>query len=186
MNPSGKFHMRHLAIGLLIALAQFVGPAMNNVTAGTLPKDPCALLTAAEIQTAVAPNGKIGNGVPAKDMLPLGVNCTYTWGPRTKEWGESALSITVIDASKAWPGRGSDVIEEGLLLKAKTGAPNAAVISGVGDAAVFTYAAGSFNGVAEAYFKAKDVHLSVQFHEGDALQNKEKLIALLKQASAKL
>ncbi|SLM49819.1 protein of unknown function [Nitrospira japonica] len=33
-------------------------------------------------------------------MLPLGVACTYTWGPRTKEWGQSALTVAVIDVSK--------------------------------------------------------------------------------------
>ncbi len=41
----------------------------------------------AEIQAALAPTATIGPGVPATDMAPVGVSCSYTWGSRTPQWG---------------------------------------------------------------------------------------------------
>jgi hypothetical protein len=186
MSLYKKFRMRPLVVGLAIAVLRFAGPANNDVIAATLPKDPCALLKPAAIQTALDPNNNIGSGVPDTGMLPIGVGCTYTWGPRTNEWGQSALTITVIDALKAWQGRSPDVIQDGLLAKAKAGGPNASQISGVGDAALFTFEARSSNATVKAYFKAKAIHLSLIFHRGDSLQTKDKVIALLKEAAARL
>jgi len=186
MSLCWKFRMRPLVVGLAIAVLRSAGPASGDVIAATLPKDPCALLNPAEIKTALDPNNNIGSGVPDTSMLPIGVGCTYTWGPRTKEWGQSALTITVIDALKAWQGRSPDVIQEGLLAKAKAGGPNASQVSGVGDAAVFTFEARSSNAAVEAYFKARAIHLSLKFHRGDSLQSKDKVITLLKEAAARL
>ncbi|SLM49820.1 protein of unknown function [Nitrospira japonica] len=45
---------------------------------------------------------------------------------------------------------------------------------------MFTFEARSSNAMAEAYFKGKDLILSVTFHRGDSLQNKDTLSALLK------
>jgi len=186
MTLCWKLRMRPLVVGLAIAVLRFAGPASGDVIAATLPKDPCALLNPAEIKSALDPNNNIGSGVPDTSMLPIGVGCTYTWGPRTKEWGQSALTITVIDALKGWQGRSPDVIQEGLLAKAKTGGPDASQVSGVGDAAVFTFETRSSNATVEAYFKAKAIHLSIKFHRGDSLQSKDKVITLLKEAAARL
>jgi hypothetical protein len=184
MSPGWKFRTTPLAVGLAIAVLRLAGSASEAV-AGTLPKDPCALLKPAEIQ-ALASNAKIGGGVADASMAPLGVGCSYTWGPRTREWGESALTITVMDASKAWPGVSPDVLQQGVLAKVKVGGPNASQVAAVGDAAAFTFEARSSNAMAEAYFKAKGLHLSLSFHAGDSLSNKDKLIALLKSAAARL
>jgi hypothetical protein len=184
MSPHWKFRMTRLMVGLAIAVVRFAGSA-GDAAAGTLPKDSCALLKPAEIQ-ALAPNAKIGNGVLDTSTAPLGTACTYTWGPRTREWGESALTITVIDASKGWPGLSPDLIQQGILAKVTTGGPNASQVPGVGDAAAFTFEARSSNATVEAYFKAKGVHVSVTFHAGDSLSNKDKLVALLKDAAARL
>jgi len=160
--------------------------AARHAIAQSAAKDPCALLKAAEIQT-LEPNAKIGAGILHPN--PFGAGCTYEWGPRTKEWGVSTLSITVLDASKAWPGRSSDVIKQGVLLKVKRGGPNASVIPGVGDAAVFTlnerYPVNR-DATAEAYVNAKGVHLSVDLHGGDLVAKKDQLIALLKTAAGRL
>ena len=67
-------------------------------TVAAMPKDPCALLKPSDIQ-ALAPNAKIGGRVLTENG-PLGGTCAYRWGPRTSEWGETALSVTVVDASK--------------------------------------------------------------------------------------
>jgi hypothetical protein len=182
MSPY-KFRMKPCVVGPGIAV--LLASSASGAVAGALPKDPCALLKPAEIQ-ALAPNATIGSGVLGANMAPLGVGCTYTWGPRTREWGESAVSITVIDASKAWPGTDADVIQQGLLAKVKAEGPNASQVPGVGDAAVFTFEARSSNATAEAFVKAKGVHLSVTFHAGDSLSNKDKIIALLKDAAARL
>jgi hypothetical protein len=130
MSLCWKFRMRPLVVGLAIAVLRFAGLASDDVIAATLPKDPCALLNPAEIKTALDPHSNIGSGVPDTGILPLGVGCTYTWGPRTKEWGQSALTITVIDALKGWQGLSPDLIQQGLLAKAKAGGPNALQISG--------------------------------------------------------
>jgi len=184
MSPYWKSRITPIMVGLAIVVLRLASSA-SDAAAGALPKDPCALLKAAEIQ-ALASNAKIGSGVLDTSMAPLGIACTYTWGPRTREWGESALTITVIDASKGWPGTSPDVIQQGLLAKVKAGGPNASQVPGVGDAAVFTFEARSSNAMVETYLKAKGVHLSVRFHAGDSLSNKDKVIALLKLAAARL
>lgn len=167
----------------IILLVAGLSVAME-ASAGTLPGDPCALLEPAGIQ-ALAPNAKIGNGVVARGTAPLSAACTYTWGPRTREWGESSVQVTVIDASRAWQGMSPDLIKQGILIKARSG-PQASQVAGVGDAAAFTFEARSSNAAAEAYLKSKDVHVSVSYHGGDALANKDKVIALLKAAAARL
>ncbi len=186
MNPYWKFRMRALMVALVIAGLRFAGPASDDATAAALPKDPCTLLKPADIQ-ALAPNAKIGSGVLAENG-PLGATCEYRWGPRTREWGETAISIQVIDASKVWPGGLSpDDIKQRVLLEFKTGGPDASRTPGMGDGAVLTTDPKAQNATVKAYFvKAKGVVLAVGFHGGDALAQKDKLIALLKAAAATL
>ena len=180
MKPQRRTRVSLVMVGFAMA---WLGLA--DAGAATLPKDPCALLKVAEIQ-ALAPNAKIGSGVADASAAPLGASCTYTWGPRTSEWGDPAVTITVIDAATAWVGVSPDTLAEGLRAKIKTGGPNAFEIPGVGDAAGFTFAAHSSNATAEALLGAKGVHLSVTVHSGDSLANKDKVVTLLKEAAARL
>jgi hypothetical protein len=151
-----------------------------------LPKDPCALLKPTEIQAALATTATVGAGVPKTNTAPLAVSCTYTWGPKTSQWGESSLILMVLDASKAWPDLTTEQIQQSVLTPAKAGKPNASVIAGVGEAAVFTFKPTQKRAQAEAYFARKGVHLAVEFRAGDALAKKDELIVLLKQAAARL
>jgi hypothetical protein len=185
MKPYWKFRMRALMVALAVAGLRFAGPASDDATAAALPKDPCALLKPADIQ-ALAPNAKIGSGVLTTDA-PLGATCAYTWGPRTSEWGETSLSVTLVDASKVWPaGLSSDDIKQRVLVEVRTGGPDASEIPGIGDGAVFTTDK-AHNATAKAYLvKAKGVLLVVTFHGGSALAQKDKLIALVKAAAATL
>ncbi len=185
MNPYWQFQIRALLVALAIAGLRFAGPASDYAAAPAPPKDPCALLKPADIQ-ALAPNAKIGSGV-LSSQAPVGAACTYSWGPRTSEWGETALSVTVVDASKVWPGGLSSAdIKERVLMEARIGGPDASEIPGIGDGAVFTTDK-SHNATAKAYLvKAKGVVLEVAFHGGNALAQKDKLIALLKAAAAAL
>ncbi len=182
MNP-WKFRMKPFSVGLGMAVL-WAGSA-TGAAAGVLPKDACALLKPAEIQT-LAPSAKIGSGVADASTLPVGVSCTYTWGPRTHDWGESELAIAVMDASKAWPGKSAEDLRQGLLAKVKVEGKNASVIPGVGDAAAFTFEERSSTATAEALLPAKGAYLVVTFHAGDSLAIKDKIVALLKDAAARL
>ena len=179
MMPLGSSRITPLILGSAIALARFFA-------APELPKEPCALLKPAEIQSALAPDATIGNGKPSTDMLPIGVSCTYTWGPTSSKWGRTELTVTVIDGTQEFHGLGIEDIQQGFAAMVQAHPANSSVIQGVGDAGAFTYEAGSFNATAQAYYKSKSDHLVVRYHEGDALQAKEKLISLLKTAGKRL
>lgn len=178
--------MRAFMIALAIAGLQSAGPAIDDATAATLPKDPCAVLKPADIQ-ALASNAKVASEVLTTNA-PLGAACEYSWGPRTSEWGETFLNVTVMDASKVWPGGlSSSDIEQRVLVEVRTGGPDASEIPGIGDGAVFTTEPKAHNATAKAYLvKTKGVLLEVTFHGGNALSQKDKLIALLKAAAATL
>ena len=187
MNPYWKFRMRALMVALAIAGLRFAGLASDDATAAALPKDPCALFKPADIQ-ALAPNAKIGSGVSDTTALPMAVGCTYTWGPRNTEWGQTALSVIITDASQVWPaGLSPDDIKQRVVVEAKEGGADASEIPGIGDGAVFTTDPKAHNAMAKAYVvKGKGVLLLVTFHGGNALAQKDKLIALLKAAAATL
>ena len=171
---------------LLTALTLVVGGSSGAVMAVALPKDACALLKPADIQ-ALAANAKIGSGVLTNNA-PLGATCAYTWGPRTSEWGQTALNLIVVDTSKTWPGGLSgDAIKQRILGEVRTGGPDASELPGIGDGALFKTEPKSHNATAKAYFvKAKGVLLEITFHGGNALAQKDKLIALLKSAASAL
>jgi hypothetical protein len=184
MNRSYQFRNRAVLAGLALGALASAGAA----SAGPKPpKDPCALLKPAEIQAALARTATIGPGVPATDMAPLGVACSYAWGPRTPQWGQSSVTVTVLDLSQAYPGLSGDQLKDGVMAEAmaRDAGTTASQISGVGDAGVFKFESRSFNATGEALFAAKGVQLSVQFHGGNA-GAKDKVIALLRQAGSRL
>lgn len=185
MIPRRSLRGTQVIAATAIAVLHSVGGVGGEAGAATLPKDPCTVLNPAEIQT-LAPGATIGRGVVDTSGTPIGVGCTYSWGPRTREWGESAITVTVIDASKAWIGVSAEQIQEGLLAKVMTSGPNASQVPGVGDAAAFTFEARSSNALAETFLKAKGIHLSVKYHSGDSLASKDKIVALLKKAVSRL
>ena len=181
------FRMRAPVVAAAIAGVCLASAASDNATAAAaLPKDPCAFLKPADIQ-ALAPNAKIGSGV-LNASPPLAVACTYRWGPRTSEWGQTEFSVTVMDASQVFPARlSSSAIRQRVLVEIKIGGPDASEIPGIGDGAVFTTTPKVNNASARAYFMTtKGVILEVTFHGGNGLAQKEKLIALLKAAAAAL
>ena len=143
------FRMRAPIVALAIAGLRFAGPA-SDATAAALPKDPCAFLKPADIQ-ALAPNAKIGSGVLNANP-PLAVACTYRWGPRASEWGQTEFSVTVVDASQVWPaGLSSSDIRQRVLVEVKIGGPDASEIPGIGDGGVFTTTPKVNNATAKAY-----------------------------------
>lgn len=173
-------------VALAIAGLRCAGLVSDDATAAALPKDPCALLKPADIQ-ALAPNAKIGSRVLTTNA-PLAASCAYSWGPRTNEWGQTAVTVDVVDASRVWPGGLSAAdIKQRVLVEVRMGGPDASEIPGIGEGAVFTTDPKSNNAKAKAYLvKAKGVVLEVAFHGGNGLAQKDKLIALLKAAAAAL
>lgn len=180
----------------LLMAAMFL--CSGNAAAQALPKDPCALLKPAEVQ-GLASNATVGSGVPRIE-LPVGVSCDYAWGTRTPGWGQTMLSIHVINLSQVYPGglTAAD-IKERVLVMVKSGGPNASEITGVGDGAAFTFetskrttAKGEVltTGDAKAIafvVRAKGVMLELALHDGsEVLAQKDKLVALLKVASSRL
>ena len=185
MNRSG--YCRVLPFLFVLGVAGFsrgrVPPA--SPFGPKLPKEPCALLTPAEIQAAVAPGAKVGAGVRDTSAAPLAVSCSYTWGPRTPQWGESSITVMVMDVTKAWPDLSAAQIQQGMLAGSRSPGESASPLAGVGDAAVFTVKSRSHDASAQAVFSKKAEHLSVEFHGGDA-GSKERVIGLLKRAAARL
>lgn len=188
MSYSGKFRMSPLMIGLAVLFFRLAGPASDDAAAAALPKDPCALLKPGEVQAALAPNASVGSGVSDTSGLPMAVGCTYTWGTRTNEWGQTAFSVTVTDASKVWPGGlNAEDIKQRIVVEAKTDGPDASEIAGIADGAVFTTDSKAHDATAKAYVvKGKGVVLWVTFHGGNALLQKDKIITLLKDAVGRL
>lgn len=185
MNHCSKFQMTALMVALAIAGLRFAGSA--SAAAAEMPKDPCALLKPADIQ-ALAPNANIGSGVADTTALSMAIGCTYTWGPRTAEWGQTSLSVIVTDASKVWPqGLSPNDIKQRVVVEQKGGGPDASEIPGIGDGAVFTTSPKTYDAMATAYvIKGKGVLLLVTFHGANPSSQKDYVIALLKIAAGRL
>ena len=177
---SSRRMLRALAIAALP-----LGAAVSDAAAAALPADPCALLEPSEIQ-ALAPGAAIPRGTADKSMAPLGVGCTYSWGPGSPEWGDTTLTVTVLDMAQASPGVSADLIRQGMLAMARASGPNASEVPGVGDVAVFTFEDRVSSATTQAYFAAQGIQLAVKFHAGDSLAGKDTVIALLKRAASRL
>jgi hypothetical protein len=147
-------------------------------------KDPCTLLTPAEIQ-ALAPTAKIGAGAPQLVSKELDSHsCEYTWGTGNNiQSGKSYFHIEVGDASKMYSGTSPALIKQGMLGMATRGGPNTSQIAGVGDAAIFE--SGDTNR-AHATAYAKGSILIIAFESTNARAKKDQVIALLKAATARL
>lgn len=165
-----------LVVGLALAT---LGAWGSHLTAQT--GDACAVLQAAEIQ-ALAGSGKPGAGQSSTD--PIGSRmCRYQWGTGANvPNGQSILDVSVTPAAKAFPGTNASLVQQGLLGSVK-GDPNATVITGVGDAAIYQSNA-PIRAAATALVKGNV--LIVTFQSADARAKKDQVIALLKAAAGRL
>jgi hypothetical protein len=186
MRCRHRFVVRAVLLGLSLVVLEHGRAAGQDGGGAKLPKDPCALLKPAEVQAAVAPGATVAAGEATTTALPLAESCEYKWGPRSRQWGDPSVMVMVMDATKAWPGLSADQVVQGVLLSAKSEKEVGSTISGIGDAAVFTFDPPNFNCKTQAYFSAKKVHLSVEFHGADAPSCKDHVVALLKQAAGRV
>jgi len=145
------------------------------------PADACALLKPAEIQ-ALAGSAQVGPG--EADSAAFTRTCQYRWGAGGNvQSGRSYLNVSVSPMSDAFPGTDASLVQEGLLAKAKAGKPNAAVIAGIGDAAVYE----SDDPIrASTTALAKENLLIVTFESADGRARKDQVIVLLKAAAGRL
>ena len=152
------------------------------VFAPHVPKDPCALLKPAEIQT-LDPKGQIGSGVPSKPDALGAVACEYEWGSGGNAYsGKHYLHVVVGEASKLYVGVNPAMLKQGIAMQAKS-EPNGTVISGVGDAAVFS---SSDKIRSKTIALVKGLILQVNYEALDGFAQKDHVIALLKAAAARL
>ena len=165
-----------VVLGLMLGIFGISGSAVKAQT----PGDGCALLQAADIQT-LAGAAKVGPGKPSTDGIGS-LLCQYVWGTGGNvQSGRSYVNVSVTLMAKAFPATDASLLRQGLLAKAK--GPNAAVIPGVGDAAIYE----SNDPIrVETTALAKGKVLTVSFESSDARTKKDLVIALLKAAAGRL
>ena len=152
--------------------------AGSRTTGSPAPKDPCTLLTLAEVQT-LAPGAKIGPGVSSK-VEEMAVACEWTWGA-----GNTAQSLQVIvgDNAKMYPGTSPGDLRLGLMLQTKAQGATAVAVAGVGEGAIFD-SSGPNRAEATALVKSVNVHVVLQAPDGRT--KKAQVISLLKAAVGRL
>jgi hypothetical protein len=168
--------------GFVVALTIAALGISISILRAQKPANACGLLTTTEIQT-LAGSAKIGDGVPSTD--PLGsMNCRFKWGTGNNvQSGVSYLDVGTTPISKAYPGTDLSLLKQGLLAKAKSGGPNAEVVAGVGDGAM--YESNAPIRVETTAFVKGNI-LIVTFESQNARAQKNQVIALLKAAAGRL
>jgi hypothetical protein len=165
-----------VVLGLMLGVFGISGSAVKAQT----PNDGCALLQAADLQ-ALAGATKVGPGKPSTDGLGS-LLCQYIWGTGGNvQSGRSYVNVSVTLIAKAFPGMDAALLRQGFLGQAK--GPNAGVIPGVGDAAVYESNAPIR---VETRALAKGKVLTVSFESSDARTKKDQVISLLKTAAGRL
>lgn len=166
----------------VIAAAVVAGAvSATSGQSASMPKDACALLTLAEVQTLGGANLK--EGTPGKVATLGAITCNYTWNPANyAATGMFQLNVLATDASKAFPGLSTALIKQAMLARVKAGGV-AGDVPGIGDAATFESDAPiRLNTKA----LAKGVVLSVELEGPNARLQKDQVIALLKIAVGRL
>jgi len=147
------------------------------VTAQGQAANPCALLTAEDVQ-AIVPKEHVEAGVTSPTRSADTAYCRYTWGTGLNRM---ALDISVYTASKMYAGMTPDAIKQAIVSSVVPDTVDSSIPE-VGDAAVFRAYSPVYVG-ASAYLK--DRILQVSLDGLNARDKKADLISLLKKAAAK-
>jgi hypothetical protein len=178
-RPRARFGFASsFGVALAIVATGMSSPGGVDGTVSAQAQNTCALLTTDEIQP-LAPLASIGEGVSSSIPSFSYETCRYAWGVGT---GRFKVDVIVHDASRTFPGMTPDQIKQRLLASVKP-ETNEAVISDVGDAAVFT-SDSPYYATATAFLKGKilEVHLDGSV----AREMKDHAISLLKSAASRL
>jgi hypothetical protein len=165
-----------LGLALVVGRPSWPGPLAGTVSAQAL--DPCALLSNDEMKPLAAKTS-VAAGVSNSPTSFGYATCRYAWGDGVDRY---KLVVAVIEASRMFPGLTPDQIRQRLLESVRAGTHDA-IIPKIGDGAVFrpdsfVYA------IATAFVKGRI--LQVQLDGVGALEKKDQIIGLLKQAAARL
>jgi hypothetical protein len=167
---------------LVIGVALFAAAAVSaGGQAPAMPKDACALLTVADVQSLGGTNVK--DGTPGKVAALGSITCNYMWGPANyAATGTFQLNVLATEASKAFPNLSTALIKQAMLARVKSGGV-AGEVPGIGDAATF-----ESDDASQLHTKAlaKGVFLSVELDGPNARLQKDQVIALLKIAVGRL
>lgn len=165
-------------------IALFIGIALSGaLPAAPTLADPCALLTPADLRS-IAGSTKVSAGVATTLPAGMGSHCRYTWGTgASAAAGLWSLDINLGDAAKLYPGMGLETLKEAFAMQTKPDPANAALVSGAGEAAVYTSATPRQVNMT-AYVKRQILHIGL---EGPAARSKrDQGIALLKIAAGRV
>jgi hypothetical protein len=185
MNPSNALQRRHgryrvaSAIALaLVAVVTGMSALAGNGTLMAQAPNPCALVTTDDVKPLASVNQSVGNGLATSvDGGPMG--CRYTVG---EGMGRLTLNVVVAEPSRMFAGMGPDMIKQALQTSVRAETADA-VIPDVGDAAVFKADSPLYTRTI-AYVKGRIIQ--VQLDGLDAIDRKDRMIALLKSAASRL
>ena len=166
------------ALGLAMAGAGVFSPADGSGTVSAQAPNPCALLKVEEIQP-LSPKANIVDGVSSSLPAAGSMTCRYTWGVGASRF---KLDVIVNEATRMFPDMSSDQVKQRLLESARAETADA-VISDVGDAAVFKSDSPLY---ASATAALKGRILEVHLDGFVAREKKDQVIALLKSAASRL
>ena len=165
-----------VGLALVVAGASWSGRVDGAVPGQAL--NPCALLSDDEIKP-VAAKTSVAAGVP-NSLESFGyATCRYAWGDGIDRIN---LVVAVTDASRVFPSMTPDQIKQQLLASVRAGTDDA-VISNVGDAAVFRPESFAY-AIATGFVKGRI--LQVRLDGRGARDKKDQVIALLKSAALRL
>jgi len=175
---SGYRFASALVLGLALVVTGASSPVRLDGTLSAQALNPCALLTADDVESHVA-ESDVPAGV-SNSFPDIGyATCRYAWGVGT---GSFSVVVAVTEASRMFPGMSPDQIKQQLAASVRPGTDDA-LISGIGEAAVFRPES-AFYSTATSFVKGRvlQVHLDGVF----AGEKKDQATELLKSAVSRL
>ncbi|MFN8177759.1 MAG: hypothetical protein U0167_07525 [bacterium] len=139
--------------------------------------EPCALVTGAEVATLAGV--KVGAGQAGHIPQTGQLTCKYQWKEKDLV---ATLEISLGEVSKMLPGADAAMIKSMMVGETKHGS-SPTPISDVGEAAAYKQNS-PHSGYAAAFLKGKILELT--YNGADSAAKKDRLIALLKAAAARV
>lgn len=168
----------HALIVASVIAALSVVSAAEQTTPAPMPKDPCALLTPAEIQPLAQP-ATVGAGLPGTVPSMGSITCNYSWNGGAPG-ADFQVHLMVTEAAKAFPGISTALLKQAMYSKVKG---VGAEVPGIGDAATFISDTPT---QARANALIKGLVVQVDLDGPNARLKKDQVIALLKIAAGRV
>jgi hypothetical protein len=166
-----------LIVGAAIAASAAITVIAQTAPA-PMPKDPCALLTAKEIQPLAQP-ATVGDGLPGTVASMGSITCNYSWNGGAPG-ADFQVHVMVTEAAKAFPGMSTTLLKQAMYAKVKGAG---AEVPGIGDAATFISETPT---QARGNALIKGLVVQVDLDGPNARLKKDQIIALLKIAAGRV